>query len=93
MSPPVDIPLSGKAELDAEMAGAMGDPLLTGNVKIDSFVFGGFSIGDLKSGKVRFRPLYLELIDVEARKARASTWCPRPRSISTPVPRSCSTRR
>jgi translocation and assembly module TamB len=72
VSPLVDIPLSGHAELDVEMAGMMGDPLLTGNVKIGSFVFGGFPVGDLKSGKVRFRPLYLELMDVEAQKGKSS---------------------
>ncbi len=71
-SPLVDIPMSGAAELDVEMAGAMGDPLLTGNVKIASFNFGGFPLGDLKSGKVRFRPLYLELSDVEAQKGNSS---------------------
>jgi len=76
ISPLVDIPLSGNAELDVEMAGLMGDPLLTGNVKIASFVFGGFPIGDLKSGKVRFRPLYLELRDVEAQKGKSTFTIP-----------------
>jgi len=72
LSPLVDIPLSGNAELEAQMAGIMSDPLLTGNVKISSFVFGGFPIGDLKSGKVRFRPLYIELTDVEAQKGASA---------------------
>jgi len=71
-SPLVDIPMSGNAELDVDMAGLMSDPLLTGNVKIASFNFGGFPIGDLKSGKVRFRPLYLELSDIEAQKGNSS---------------------
>ncbi|HTQ02321.1 MAG TPA: translocation/assembly module TamB domain-containing protein [Polyangiaceae bacterium] len=71
-SPLVDIPMSGVAELDVDMAGMMSDPLLTGNVKIGSFVFGGFPIGDLKSGKVRFRPLYLELTDIEAQKGKST---------------------
>ena len=76
VSPLVDIPLSGQAELDAEMAGIMSDPLLTGNVKISSFVFGGFAIGDLKSAKVRFRPLYLELLDVDAQKGKSAFTVP-----------------
>ena len=76
ISPLVDIPLSGNAELDVEMAGLMGDPLLTGNIKIGSFSFGGFPIGDLKSGKVRFRPLYLELLDVEAQKGKSTFTIP-----------------
>jgi translocation and assembly module TamB len=72
ISPLIDIPLSGNAELDVEMAGLMSDPLLTGNVKIGSFVFGGFPVGDLKSGKVRFRPLYVELLDLEAQKGKST---------------------
>jgi translocation and assembly module TamB len=72
VSPLVDIPMAGNAELDVEMAGIMSDPLLTGNVKIASLVFGGFPIGDLKSGKVRFRPLYLELFDIEAQKGKST---------------------
>ncbi|HEV8550222.1 MAG TPA: hypothetical protein VGQ57_14360, partial [Polyangiaceae bacterium] len=76
ISPLVDIPLSGNAELDAEMAGIMSDPTLTGNVKIAGFVFGGFPIGDLKSGKVRFKPLFLELADVEAQKGKSAFTVP-----------------
>jgi translocation and assembly module TamB len=72
ITPLVDIPLSGNAELDVEMNGPMSNPLLTGNVKIGSFVFGGFPIGDLKSGKVKFRPLYLELSDIEAQKGKSA---------------------
>src|SRR5262249_26742337 len=68
VGPLAEIPIAGTAELDAEMAGMMGDPLLTSNVRIQNFDFGGFPIGDIKSGKVRFRPLYLELLDLEAQK-------------------------
>jgi translocation and assembly module TamB len=73
VSPLVDIPMVGSAVLDIEMAGVMSDPVLTGNVSIRGFEFGGFPIGDLKSGKVRFRPLVLELSEVEAQRG-ASTW-------------------
>jgi translocation and assembly module TamB len=72
VSPLIDIPMAGRAELDVEMAGKMGDPLLTGNLKVTDFHFGGFPIGDVKSSKVRFRPLYLELLEVEAQKGRSS---------------------
>jgi translocation and assembly module TamB len=72
VSPLVDIPMAGKAELDVEMSGLMSDPLLTGNVKIADFNFGGFPIGDLKSGKIRFKPLWLELTDVEAQKGKSA---------------------
>jgi translocation and assembly module TamB len=73
VSPLVDIPMVGNAELDIEMGGLMNDPVLTGNVAIRGFEFGGFPIGDLKSGKVRFRPLVLDLADVEAQRG-ASSW-------------------
>jgi translocation and assembly module TamB len=76
LSPLVDIPLAGQAELDADMAGLMSDPLLTGNVKISNFVFGGFAVGDIKSGKVRFRPLYLELLELEAQKGKSAFTVP-----------------
>ena len=72
VSPLVDIPMLGNAELDIEMAGIMSDPLLTGNVSIRGFDFGGFPIGDVKSAKIRFRPLFLELADVEAQHGSSS---------------------
>jgi translocation and assembly module TamB len=77
ISPLVDIPMAGSAELAVEMTGPMGDPTLNGNVKILGFNFGGFPIGDLKSGKVKFRPLYLELTDVEAQKGKSAFTVPR----------------
>jgi translocation and assembly module TamB len=73
ISPLVDIPMAGHAELDVEMAGIMSDPLLTGNVAIRGFEFGGFPIGDVKSGKVKFRPLVLDLADLEAQRGQ-SAW-------------------
>ena len=76
VTPLVDIPMSGKAELDGEMAGPMGDPELKGNLKLSDFHFGGFPIGDIKSGKYRFRPLFLELEGVEAQKGRSSYGVP-----------------
>jgi translocation and assembly module TamB len=42
-------------------------------VSIRGFEFGGFPIGDVKSGKVRFRPLVLELSDLEAQRGQ-SAW-------------------
>ena len=72
ISPLIDIGLAGNADLDVEMNGPMSDPLLTGNLKINNFVFGGFPIGDLKSAKVRFRPLYVEFFDVEAQKGKSA---------------------
>ncbi|HEV8245127.1 MAG TPA: hypothetical protein VGP93_05140, partial [Polyangiaceae bacterium] len=59
ISPLVDITMAGQAEIDAEMSGMAKNPVLTGGIKISGFEFGGFPLGDLKSGKVRFRPLWL----------------------------------
>jgi translocation and assembly module TamB len=72
ITPLVDISMAGQAEIDADMAGPMGDPLLQGNVKIAGFEFGGFPLGDIKSGKVRFKPLWLELENMEAQKGRSA---------------------
>lgn len=76
ISPLVDIPWSGQAEVDVEMAGDLSDPLLTGNLKIQGFEFGGFPIGDLKSAKVKFRPLWVEFFDVEAQKGSSAFTLP-----------------
>lgn len=76
VSPLVDIPWSGQAEVDVEMAGDMSDPLLTGNLKISSFEFGGFPLGDVKSGKVKFRPLWVEFFDVQAQKGTSQYTLP-----------------
>jgi translocation and assembly module TamB len=75
-SPLVDLPMAGLAELDVHMAGEMSNPLLTGNVKIQGFEFGGFPIGDLTSGKVKFRPLYLEVSDLQGQKGKSTFTVP-----------------
>jgi translocation and assembly module TamB len=72
ISPLVDIPMAGKAEVEVEMAGAGGDPTLTGALKVANFEFGGFPFGDIQSAKVRFKPLWLELTDVLAQKGRSA---------------------
>lgn len=71
VSPLVDIPWAGTAELSVQMAGKSGDPLLTGDLAISKFEFGGFPVGDVKSGKVRFRPLVVDLFDVRGRKGKS----------------------
>ena len=45
--------------------------VLTGNLKVQNFVFGGFPFGDITSGRVRFVPLVLELFDVQAKKGKS----------------------
>ncbi|HEY4104186.1 MAG TPA: hypothetical protein VGM44_09850, partial [Polyangiaceae bacterium] len=71
VSPIVGIPIAGKAELDADMSGVAPDILLTGNLKVGEFLFGGFPFGDITSAKVRFKPLILDLSDVQAKKGKS----------------------
>jgi translocation and assembly module TamB len=71
VSPIVDIPISGKAEVDAEMTGVAPDVALTGNLKVGDFQFGGFPFGDISSAKVRFKPLVLDLADVQVKKGKS----------------------
>ncbi|MBK7585484.1 MAG: translocation/assembly module TamB [Myxococcales bacterium] len=71
VSPLVDIPWAGAAELTVKMAGKSGDPLLTGDLAINKFEFGGFPVGDIKSAKLRFRPLKVDLFDIRGRKNKS----------------------
>ena len=71
ISPIIEIPVSGKAELDADMSGEPPAVLLTGNMKVQDFVFGGFPFGDILSAKLRFTPLVLDLSEVQAKKGKS----------------------
>src|SRR6185369_4167706 len=71
VTPIVGIPISGKSEVDVEMNGIGGAIVLTGNLKVQNFVFGGFPFGDIISARVRFVPLVLELFDVQAKKGKS----------------------
>lgn len=71
ISPIVGIPIAGKSEMDVEMSGVPPGVVLTGNMKVQDFVFGGFPFGDISSAKVRFVPLVLELTDVQAKKGKS----------------------
>jgi len=71
ISPIVGIPIAGKAEVDAEMSGEPPAVVLTGNMKVQNLVFGGFPFGDITSAKMRFVPLVLELFDVQAKKGKS----------------------
>ncbi|MCB9583675.1 MAG: translocation/assembly module TamB domain-containing protein [Polyangiaceae bacterium] len=68
VSPLIDIPWSGLADLEVAMHGKSGNPLLTGDLGISKLVFGGFPLGDIKSGKVRFSPLKVDFFDVVGKK-------------------------
>ncbi len=72
VSPLAAIPLSGRARLGVELAGDSSDPLLTGNLSIQNFVFGGFGFGDILTSEVRFRPLWLEFSNLAAKKNQSA---------------------
>ncbi|HYO93561.1 MAG TPA: translocation/assembly module TamB domain-containing protein [Polyangiaceae bacterium] len=71
ISPLIDIRMAGLAELDIHLAGISSDPLLTGNIKVTGFEFGGFPLGDIHGAKVKFRPLWLELTELRAQKGQS----------------------
>lgn len=71
ITPIVGIPVSGKAELDAEMTGIAPDLTLLGNLAVKEFVFGGFPFGDIVSAKTRFTPLVLDLGEVVGKKGKS----------------------
>lgn len=68
VSPLVDIPMHGTAELSVSMAGKASQAVLEGDARITNFVFAGFPLGDVESAKVRFKPLVLDLVDVHGVK-------------------------
>jgi translocation and assembly module TamB len=76
ISPLTNIPLSGRAKIDAKMVMPDGDPTLTGNVKIDDLVMGGFPVGSIESGKVKFQLLYVEFMDLIAKKGGSTYRAP-----------------
>jgi translocation and assembly module TamB len=79
ISPLIDIPMAGEADLDLGMAGPGNNPLLVGNLRVNGFEFGGFPLGDIKSARVRFRPLWLEILDGVARKGTSDFTVPNAR--------------
>ncbi|HEX7668897.1 MAG TPA: translocation/assembly module TamB domain-containing protein, partial [Polyangiaceae bacterium] len=68
ISPLVDIPMDGTAELSVAMAGKASQAELTGDLSIRDFLFAGFPIGDIESSHVKFKPLVLDLTDVRGVK-------------------------
>jgi len=71
VSPIVGIPIAGQADVDVDMTGDPPAVVLTGNLKVQDFVFGGFPFGSITSAKVHFVPLVLDLIDVQAKKGKS----------------------
>ena len=71
ITPLVEIPIAGRAQIDAEMTGVAPDVVMTGNVSVDGFEFGNFPLGDIVRSKFRFVPLKLDLSDVVAKKGQS----------------------
>jgi translocation and assembly module TamB len=68
VSPLVDIPMDGVADLAVTMVGKASDAPLSGDLAIHDFQFAGFPIGDIESSHVKFKPLVLDLTDVRGTK-------------------------
>ena len=68
VSPLLDIPWSGKAEVAATINGVYSDPLIEGDLKIGEFDFAGLAFGDVQAGHVRFRPMVMDVTEVRGIK-------------------------
>ncbi len=68
VSPLVDIPMKGMAEVSAAMNGKASETPLFGQLHIDDFVFAGFPIGTIDSAGIRFQALAIDLSDVHGTK-------------------------
>lgn len=71
ISPLIDIPMRGKANIAVTMNGQMSDPLLTGTLAVSDLEFGGFPIGNIKHSKLEFRPLKVKISDIEGEKNKS----------------------
>jgi translocation and assembly module TamB len=71
ITPLLDIPWKGSADLTAEITGVYNDPLIEGDLSIDGFEFSTMDFGDVQSGKVRFKPMIMDLIDIRGVKGRS----------------------
>ncbi|MBM4363279.1 MAG: hypothetical protein FJ104_11405, partial [Deltaproteobacteria bacterium] len=68
IGPLVDIPIDGVADLSVRMNGRASSAPLTGELAISGLEFAGFPLGDVESSRVRFVPLVVTLLDVQAKK-------------------------
>jgi translocation and assembly module TamB len=68
VTPLVDIPWSGGADLTTDITGLFHDPTITSELSIARFDFAGFPFGDVLGAKLRFRPYAIDLSEVRGRK-------------------------
>ncbi len=74
LGPIAGIPWSGRASLKMQMSGPGSNPVLTGALGIEDFVFSGFPLGRLTSSSVRFVPLRLDFANAELRAGMSQTY-------------------
>jgi translocation and assembly module TamB len=72
VTPLLDIPWKGKADLTVDITGVFNNPLIQGDIAIDGFEFADMVLGDIQRGKVRFRPMIMDLSDIRVAKGRSS---------------------
>ncbi|PIE05616.1 MAG: hypothetical protein CSA75_03825, partial [Sorangium cellulosum] len=68
VSPLLEIPWKGNADVTTEITGVFNDPVIEGDIAIKEFAFGEMAFGDIQRGKVGFRSMIMDLIDVQAAK-------------------------
>ncbi len=71
VSPILELPWSGLADVRAEITGQFSDPTIRGEMAISRFEFAGFSFGDITSAKALFHPLAIDLSDVRGKKGQS----------------------
>ena len=71
VSPLIDIPWKGKAELTAGITGLFSEPLNEGSLAIKGFEFAQLAFGDVRSAKAKFRPLVIDLSNVKVEKGKS----------------------
>ncbi|MBI4706123.1 MAG: translocation/assembly module TamB domain-containing protein [Deltaproteobacteria bacterium] len=77
VAPFFGIPWDGTARVKADVTGKFNSPVIEGELAVRDFVFGGFPLGDVTSGRVRFVPLTMKLSDLELRKGTSTVRVPR----------------
>jgi len=71
ISPIVDIPWKGLADLNVQITGVFNEPDIRADLSIRRFEFADMQLGDLQSAKVEFRPLVLQIGDARGMKGRS----------------------
>jgi translocation and assembly module TamB len=76
VNPLLDIPWKGKADLTVDITGVFNDPLIQGDLAIEGFEFAEMALGDIQRGKVQFRPMIMDISDVQGVKGYSAYHVP-----------------